>query len=103
VGRCERCESPGALTDGDTRGLADDDNDGVHVPGITYEHPCASELGDGAGGGEAGARARAGGAVGGEGGDGRGCRQKAYHSNPENTVFDAKCLISRKVDDPELT
>lgn len=28
--------------------------------------------------------------------------KNAFHSNPENTVFDAKRLLGRKVDDPEI-
>jgi molecular chaperone DnaK (HSP70) len=28
--------------------------------------------------------------------------KNAFHSNPENTVFDTKRLIGRKMDDPEI-
>jgi heat shock protein 5 len=28
--------------------------------------------------------------------------KNAYHSNPANTVFEAKCLIGRKMDEAEL-
>ena len=28
--------------------------------------------------------------------------KNAFHSNPQNTVFDAKCLMSRKMDDPDI-
>ena len=45
----------------------------LHVP--TYSVPCSS-VGDSA--------------------------KNAFHSNPQNTVFDAKRLIGRKFDDPEL-
>ena len=29
--------------------------------------------------------------------------KNAFHSNPENTVFDAKCLIGRKINDQNIT
>jgi len=28
--------------------------------------------------------------------------KNVFHSNPENTVFDAKCLIGRKFNEPEV-
>jgi len=28
--------------------------------------------------------------------------KNTFHSNPENTVFDTKCLIGRKISDPEI-
>lgn len=33
---------------------------------------------------------------------GRDAAKNAFHSNPEDIVFDAKRLIGRKVDDPEV-